>query len=158
MKRPIVRLILLSILVGVIAGSFASICHAESIKTRADLLATLIRLRAQYPEWTKSYKVGVWDCSDQSAKLHRILVSEGFTAFIAVGHQLSVIHIDDDGRMRYDLPRNYHAKLLCYVWADKRIEATWVEATLLCVTTSRFLPRHVFSDTSEANRVYQGEF
>jgi hypothetical protein len=156
--RSRTRLIILSVLIGLLVGSIAPhACHAESIKTRADLLATLIRLRTQYPEWSRSYKVNVNDCSDMTSRLHRILTSEGYTAFIAVGYQLSVITVDG-AQMRYDIPTEMHAKILCYVWADGKVEATWVEATGLLLTSRRFIPRHIFNCVDEANKVYGGEF
>jgi hypothetical protein len=149
------RLVITLVIVGILLG-ITSICHAESIKTRADLLATLIRLRAQYPEWVSSYRRDTWDCSDMTSRLHRILTSEGYVAFIAVGYQLSVVYVDG-AQMRYE-PKEYHAKILCYVWADGRVEATWVESTDLCITSRRFIPRHIFNCTREANEVYGGEF
>jgi hypothetical protein len=155
-KRLTRRLIILSVLIGLLVG-IASTCHAESIKTRADLLATLIRLRAQYPEWVKSYKVGVWDCSDMTSRLHRILVGEGYAAFISVGWQLQTVTVDGE-RMSYSVPRELHAKVLCYVWADRRIEAVWVEATILGICQRRFLPARIYSDVEDARKDYPTEF
>jgi hypothetical protein len=92
-----------------------------------------------------------------TSRLHRILVGEGYTAFIAVGYQLSIVYVDG-AQMRFDVPKELHARVLCYVWADKRIEATWVESTLLCITSTRYVPKWVFNDTREAEQMFPNEF
>jgi hypothetical protein len=152
------RLLLLCLLIGLLVGlATPYACHAESIKTRADLLATLMRLRAQYPEWAKSYQRNVNDCSDMTSRLHRILAAEGYTAFVAVGWQLQTVTVDGE-RMSYSVPRELHAKVLCYVWSGGKVEATWVEATTLGICQRRFLPARIYNDVEDAQKEYPGEF